>query len=71
MKSIYSFIVKPLNKRYDNTKKIDDKTLIVNTSIENHRFVSKIWDLGSPMCRFFHTCMKFVHVGKNMKFGPA
>ncbi len=41
MKSIYSFIVKPLNKRYDNTKKIDDKTLIVNTSIENHRFVSK------------------------------
>jgi len=41
MKSLYSFIIKPLNKRYDNTKKIDDKTLIINTSIENHKFVSK------------------------------
>ena len=41
MKSLYSFIVKPLNQRYDNTKKINDKTLIVNTSIEDHKFVSK------------------------------
>jgi hypothetical protein len=41
MKSLYSFIVKPLNERYDNIKKVDDKTLIINTSIENHRFVSK------------------------------
>ena len=41
MKSLYQFIIKPLNKRYDNTKKIDDKTLIVNTSIEDHQFVSK------------------------------
>ena len=41
MKSLYQFIIKPLNKRYDNTKKIDDKTLIVNTSIEDHKFVSK------------------------------
>ena len=41
MKSLYSFIVKPLNDRYDNTKKVNDKTLIINTSIENHEFVSK------------------------------
>ena len=41
MKSLYSFIVKPLNERYDNIKKINDKTLIINTGIENHRFVSK------------------------------
>ena len=41
MKSLYSFIVTPLNERYDNIKKIDDKTLIINTGIENHRFVSK------------------------------
>ncbi len=41
MKSLYSFIVKPLNERYDNIKKVNDKTLIINTSIENHRFVSK------------------------------
>ena len=41
MKSLYSFIVKPLNERYDNIKKVNDKTLIVNTGVENHEFVSK------------------------------
>ena len=41
MKSLYSFIVKPLNDRYNNEKKVGDKTLIINTTIENHRFVSK------------------------------
>ena len=41
MKSLYSFIVKPLNERYDNIQKVDDKTLIINTGIENYRFVSK------------------------------
>ena len=41
MKSLYSFIVKPFDSRYDNIKKINDKELIVNSSIENHRFVSK------------------------------
>ena len=41
MKSLYSFIVKPLKERYDNTRNIDGKSLIINTSIENHRFVSK------------------------------
>ena len=41
MKSLHQFIIKPLNRRYDNTKKINDKTLIVNTSIEDHQFVSK------------------------------
>jgi len=41
MKSLYSFIVKPLNERYDNIQKVDDKTLIINTGIENHSFVSK------------------------------
>ena len=41
MKSLYRFIVKPLNYRYDNIRKVDDKQLIINTSIEDHRFVSK------------------------------
>ncbi len=41
MKSLYQFIVKPFNKRYDNIKKLDDKYLIINTSIEKHLFVSK------------------------------
>ena len=41
MKSLYHFIVKPLENRYDNIRKVDDTELIINTSIENHRFVSK------------------------------
>jgi len=41
VKSLYSFIVKPLESRYDNIRKVDDKNLIINTSIENHIFVSK------------------------------
>ena len=41
MNSLYSFIVKPLNKRYDNVKKIGDKKLIVNTGIEDYQFISK------------------------------
>ncbi len=41
MKSLYSFIVKPLNNRYDNIKKVGDVDLIINTSIEDHQFISK------------------------------
>jgi len=41
MKSLYSFIVKPFGDRYNNTKKVNDKELIINSSIENHIFVSK------------------------------
>ena len=41
MKSLYQFIVKPYKSRYDNVTSSDDKELIVNTSIESHKFVSK------------------------------
>jgi hypothetical protein len=41
VKSLYQFIIKPFNERYNNIKKIDDKELIINTSIEQHLFVSK------------------------------
>ncbi len=41
MKSLYSFIIKPLFNRYDNVKQIDKNELIINTSIEDHKFVSK------------------------------
>ena len=41
MQSLYYFIVKPLEERYDNIRRVDDNNLIINTSIENHRFVSK------------------------------
>tara|TARA_R100001463_G_scaffold23342_1_gene56070 strand:- start:1125 stop:1673 length:549 start_codon:yes stop_codon:yes gene_type:complete len=39
--SLYDFIIKPLNQRYDNETKIGDKSFILNTTIENHKFVSK------------------------------
>ena len=41
MKSLYQFIIKPKKERYDNIRNIDDKTLIINTNIEDHQFVSK------------------------------
>jgi hypothetical protein len=41
VKSLYYFIVKPLEYRYDNIRKVDNRELIINTSIENHRFISK------------------------------
>ena len=41
MKSVFNFIVKPLNERYQNSKKIDNKELILNTDIFQHKFVSR------------------------------
>ena len=41
MNSLYDFIVEPLEGRYNNEKKIGDKTLILNTNIEDHNSVSK------------------------------
>ena len=41
MKSIYDFIIKPKNTRYNNTKKVGDKELVLNTEIFNHQYVSR------------------------------
>ena len=41
MQSLYYFIVKPLNDRYDNTRRVADTDLIINSGIEDHRFISK------------------------------
>jgi len=41
MKSIYDFIISPKESRYINSKKVGDKTLIVNTEIYNHQYVSR------------------------------
>ena len=41
MKSVYNFVVAPLNSRYNNTKKVGDKELIVNTEIYSHQYVSR------------------------------
>jgi hypothetical protein len=42
MRSLYAFIIEPKNQRYDNTKKIDDIELILNTEIQDHKFVSRV-----------------------------
>ena len=41
MKSVYNFVVTPKGKRYNNTKKIGDSELIINTEIFNHQYVNR------------------------------
>ena len=41
MNSIYDYIVKPLGERYNNTKKVGNKNLILNTKIENFKVINK------------------------------
>ena len=41
MNSVYDFIITPIEGRYNNEKKVGDKTLVLNTSIEDHKLVSK------------------------------
>jgi len=39
--SIYDYIIKPIGDRYNNEKKIGDKTLILNTKIETFKLINK------------------------------
>ena len=41
MKSVYNFVVKPKGNRYNNSKKVGDKDLILNTEIYNHQYVNR------------------------------
>ena len=41
MKSVYNFVVKPKGKRYNNTKKVGDSELILNTEIFNHQYINR------------------------------
>jgi len=41
MKSVYDFVVTPKGERYNNTKKLDDGELILNTEIYNHQHVNR------------------------------
>jgi len=42
MNSLYDFIVTPVGEKYSNTIKVGDKQLVVNTKIENWKFVNRI-----------------------------
>ena len=41
MKAYKEFIISPIGKRYNNSTKIDDKELILNTEIFNHQFINR------------------------------
>ena len=41
MKSVYNFVVTPKGNRYNNTKKVGDSELILNTEIFNHQYINR------------------------------
>ena len=41
MDSLYQFIIKPIGERYKNKINIENKELIINSSISNHKFINK------------------------------
>ena len=41
MKSVHNFVVTPKGERYNNTKKVGDSELILNTEIFNHQYVNR------------------------------
>ena len=41
MRGYKDFIVSPIGERYNNSKKVGDKDLILNTEIYNHQFVNR------------------------------
>tara|TARA_Y100001963_G_scaffold75434_1_gene104748 strand:- start:265 stop:852 length:588 start_codon:yes stop_codon:yes gene_type:complete len=42
MRPYRNFIVSPIGERYNNSKKIDGKELILNTEIFNHQFINRL-----------------------------
>ena len=42
MQSLYSFIIQPKNGRYTNEVNVGDKKLIINTTMDDHKFVNRI-----------------------------
>ena len=41
MKAPFDFVIEPKGNRYNNTKKVGDKDLILNTEIFNHQYVNR------------------------------
>ena len=42
MKAYKEFVVSPIGERYNNSKKIGDRELIVNTEVFNHQYVNRL-----------------------------
>ena len=41
MKAPFDFVIEPKGNRYNNTTKVGDKDLIINTEVFNHQFVNR------------------------------
>ena len=41
MKAPFDFVIEPKGNRYNNTAKVGDKDLILNTEVYNHQFVNR------------------------------
>ena len=41
MKAPFDFVIEPKGNRYNNTKKVGDKDLILNTEIFNHQYINR------------------------------
>ena len=41
MKAYKDYLVSPIGERYNNSKKIGDKELVLNTEVYNHQFVNR------------------------------
>ena len=41
MKHLHAYLIEPLDGRYTNNKKVGDSNLILNTQIEDHKFVNR------------------------------
>ena len=42
MRVYKDFIVSPIGERYNNSKKVDNKELILNTEVYNHQYVNRL-----------------------------
>ena len=42
MKAYKDFIISPIGERYNNSKKVGDKDLILNTEIFNHQYINRL-----------------------------
>ena len=47
MNSLSQFIIEPIGDRYDNKIKVDNKELIINSSISDHKFINRIAEVVS------------------------
>ena len=41
MRAVFDFIVEPAGERYNNSKKVGDKDLILNTEVFNHQYTNR------------------------------